>query len=205
VAATSAPKRRISASARRALLFEAALKEFSTHGYEGASLGRIAQEAGVTRSVLYDHFPSKRALFGALLEAKHDQLLCHLREAMASGVPSARRIEAMLDAFLRFAEREPEAWRLLYPDHAPVDPEVAADHRRLRRDASRLLGRMLAPDARRAGLDPSSTVARAVFALQQSALEGLVRWWYAHPRVRREQVLEAAMKALWSGIEGLER
>ena len=205
MAATSAPKRRISASARRALLFGAALKEFSTHGYEGASLGRIAQEAGVTRSVLYDHFPSKRALFGALLEAKHDQLLCHLREAMASGVPSARRIEAMLDAFLRFAEREPEAWRLLYPDHAPVDPEVAADHRRLRRDASRLLGRMLAPDARRAGLDPSSTVARAVFALQQSALEGLVRWWYAHPRVTREQVLEAAMKALWSGIEGLEK
>ncbi len=201
MAATSTPKRRIPASARRALLFDAALKEFSTHGYEGASLGRIAREAGVTRTVLYDHFPSKRALFGALLEAKHDQLLCHLREAMSSGVPSTERIEAMLDAFLAFAEREPEAWRLLYPDHAPVDPEAAADYRRLHRQASRLLGTMLAPDARRAGLDPASSVARAIFALQQSALEGLVRWWYAHPRVTRQQVLNAAMKALWSGIQ----
>jgi AcrR family transcriptional regulator len=202
VAATSTPKRRISATARRALLFDAALKEFSTHGYEGASLGRIAAEAGVTRTVLYDHFPSKRALFGALLESKHDQLLSHLQDAMVSGAPSAHRIRAMLEAFLAYAEREPEAWRLLYPDHAPVDPEVAADHRRLHRQASRLLGSMLAPDARRAGLDPATSVARAIFALQQSALEGLVRWWYAHPRVKREEVLEAAMKALWSGIEG---
>ena len=198
---TEVRKRRIPASARRALLVDAALREFSSHGYEGASLGRIAKDAGVTRTVLYDHFPSKRALFDALLEAKHDQLLCHLEEAMARGAPSAQRIRAMLDAFLAFAEQEPEAWRLLYPEHAPVDAEVAADHRRLHRQASRLLGSMLAPDARRAGLDPSSTVARAIFALQQSALEGLVRWWYAHPRVKREQVLDAALRALWSGIE----
>ena len=86
-----APKRRIPASARRALLFDAALREFSTHGYEGASLGRIANDAGVTRTVLYDHFPSKRALFDALLEAKHDQLFSHLQEAMARGAPSASR------------------------------------------------------------------------------------------------------------------
>jgi AcrR family transcriptional regulator len=205
VATASTPKRRIPASERRALLFDAALREFSTHGYEGASLGRIGQDAGVTRTVLYDHFPSKRALFGALLEAKHDQLLCHLQEAMATGAPSAERIRGMLDAFLAFAEREPEAWRLLYPEHAPVDPDVAADHNRRRREASRLVGAMLAPDARQAGLDPSTPVARAIFALQQAALEGLVRWWYAHPRVKREQVLEAAIKALWSGIEGLER
>ncbi len=200
-----APKRRIPASARRALLFDAALREFSTHGYEGASLGRIANDAGVTRTVLYDHFPSKRALFDALLEAKHDQLFAHLQDAMARGAPSAQRIRAMLDAFLAFAEREPEAWRLLYPEHAPVDAEVAADHRRRNRAASRLLASMLAPDARRAGLDPASSVARAIFALQHAALEGLVRWWYAHPRVKRELVLDAAMKALWSGIEGLER
>lgn len=202
---TEVRKRRIPASARRALLFDAALREFSSHGYEGASLGRIAKDAGVTRTVLYDHFPSKRALFDALLEAKHDQLLCHLEEAMARGAPSAQRIRAMLDAFLAFAEQEPEAWRLLYPEHAPVEAEVADDHRRRHRAASRLLASMLAPDARRAGLDPASSVARAIFALQHAALEGLVRWWYAHPRVKRELILDAAMKALWSGVEGLER
>lgn len=203
--ATVTHKRRIPAQARRTLLAEAALREFSDHGYEGASLGRIAADAGVTRTVLYDHFPSKRVLFVALLEAKHRQLLSHLREAIDTDAPSAERIRAMLEAFLAFAEREPESWRLLYPEHAPVDPEVAADHRRLHRHASRLLASMLAPDARRAGLDPASPVAGAILALQQAALEGLVRWWHAHPRASREQVLEAAMKALWKGLEGLEK
>ena len=202
--ATEAPKRRIPAPARRLLIVDAALKEFSLHGYEGASLGRIAADAGVTRTVLYDHFPSKRALFVALLEAKRGELLSHLREALSTDSAGAERIRAVLDAFLRFAEREPETWRLLYPEHAPVDPHVAADHLRLHRDASRLLASMLAPDARRAGLDPASPVAGAVFALQQAALEGLVRWWHAHPRVGREQVLDAAMKSLWKGLEGLE-
>lgn len=203
--ATVTHKRRIPAEVRRALLFEAALREFSSHGYEGASLGRIAADAGVTRTVLYDHFPSKRALFVALLEAKRHELLGHLREAVSTDSSGQERITAMLDAFLVFAEREPQSWRLLYPEHAPVDPDAAADHRRLHREASRLLTSMLAPDARRAGLDPASPVADAIFALQQSALEGLVRWWHDHPGVSREQVLEAAMNALWKGLEGLER
>ena len=203
--ATSTHKRRIPAEARRTLLFEAALREFSSHGYECASLGRIAASAGVTRTVLYDHFPSKRALFLALLETKCHDLLAHLREALSPDFSGRERIRAVFDAFLAFAEREPESWRLLYPAHAPVDPDVAADHGRLHRDASGLLASMLAPDARRAGLDPASPVAGAIFALQQSALEGLVRWWYAHPGVSRRDVLDAAIKALWTGLEGLER
>ena len=198
-------RRRLPAQARRALLFEAALREFSSHGYEGASLGRIAAEAGVTRTVLYDHFPSKRALFVALLKAKRHELLSHLRDAIATDSSGGERIRAMLEAFLGFAEREPEAWRLLYPEHAPVDPDVAADHLRLHRDASRLLASMLVPDARRAGLDPRSPVAAAIFSLHQAALVGLVRWWHAHPEVERGQVLEAAVKALWNGLEGLEK
>lgn len=203
--AIETPKRRIPASARRRLIVDAALREFSIHGYEGASLGRIAADAGVTRTVLYDHFPSKRALFVALLEAKRHELLSHLGDALSTDSSGGERIRAVFDAFLCFAEREPETWRLLYPEHAPVDRYVAADHRRLHRDASRLLASMLAPDARRAGLDPLSPGAAAIFALQQAALEGLVRWWHGHPRVSRDEVLDAAMKALWKGLEGLEK
>src|SRR5436190_14693315 len=122
--ATVTHKRRIPAEARRALLFHAALREFSSHGYEGASLGRIAADAGVTRTVLYDHFPSKRALFVALLESKRRELLSHLHAALSTESSGGERIRAVFDAFLAFAEREPQTWRLLYPDHAPVDPDV---------------------------------------------------------------------------------
>jgi AcrR family transcriptional regulator len=200
-----APKRRLSASARRALIVDAALEEFAAHGYEGASMGRIGGRAGISRTVLYDHFPSKRALFVALLEAEHADLLTHLRDAIVGDAPTQERVRAAIEAFFAFAEREPLAWRLLFPDHPPVDPDAAADHRRLRSEANRLLAAMLGPDARRAGLDPASPVGQAFFALQQAALRGAVRWWHAHPDVTRQELVEAAMALMWTGIGGLER
>jgi AcrR family transcriptional regulator len=202
---TDAPRRRLHAAARRILIVDAALDEFAAHGYEGASMGRIARSAGVSRPVLYDHFPSKRALFVALLEAKHADLLSHLREAMIADVSPEERMRASLDAFFGFAEREPQACRLLFPEHAPVDRSVAADHRRARAEANRLLAQMLAPEARRAGLDPESHVAQAIFAVQQAALHGAVRWWHAHPNVTREELVTAAMGLMWTGMSGLER
>ena len=203
--ATRTPKRRLRAPERRLLIVEAALEEFAARGYEGASMGRIAQSAGVARPVLYDHFPSKQSLFAALLEATQAGLLARLREAIVAEAPLRARMRATIDAFLAFAEDEPLAWRLLFPEHAPVDAEAAADQRRHRVEGNRLLAEMLAPDARRAGLDPESPAGQAMFALQTAALHGLVRWWHAHPDVEREQLVDAAMAVLWTGVRGLER
>ena len=202
---TEATKRRLRAPQRRTLIVQAALEEFASHGYEGASMGRIGTAAGVSRTVLYDHFADKRALFGALLADTHEALLAHLRERIAADAPMEERMRAAVDAFFAFAEAEPSAWRLLFPEHAPVDPDVAADHRRRRAESNRLLAALIAPDARRAGIEPASAVGQAIFALQQSALHGAVRWWHAHPDVEREQLVTAAMALLWTGIGGLER
>lgn len=200
-----APRRRLPAAERRALIVDAALREFAEHGYDGASMGRIGRDAGVSRSVLYDYFVSKRALFSALLKETHAALLAHLRERIVADAPMEQRMRAAIDALFGFAEDQPAAWMLLFPEHAPIDPQVAADHRRERAASNRLLAELIAPDARRAGIEPSSAVGQAVFALQQSALHGAVRWWRAHPEATREQLVSAAMALMWTGIGGLER
>jgi AcrR family transcriptional regulator len=194
---TETPKRRLRAEARRELIVDAALEEFAEHGYEGASMGRIGRAAGVARTVLYDHFPSKRALFVALLETHRDELMAHLREAITAEAPWRERMRASIDAFFAFAEREPEAWKLLFPEAAPVDQDAAAEHRRCRREANRLLSEMLAPTAREAGIDPTTNLGQATWALQQAALHGAVRWWHAHPGVTREELVNAAMRVVW--------
>ncbi|HUB73208.1 MAG TPA: helix-turn-helix domain-containing protein [Solirubrobacteraceae bacterium] len=204
-AADAAPRRRLRAAQRRALIVDAALAEFARHGYDGASMGRIGAAAGVSRSVLYDYFPSKRALFGALLKETHAALLAHLRERIVADAPMQERMRACIDAFFAFAERQPAAWMLLFPEHAPIEARVAADHRRERAASNRLLAELIAPDARRAGIEPASDVGQAIFALQQAALHGAVRWWQAHPQVAREQLVRAAMALMWSGIGALER
>ena len=202
-ATPSTPRTRLPAPQRRALIVAAALAEFAQRGYEAASIGRIAEAAGVSRTVLYDHFPSKHALFAELLRAQHAELLAHLRATIATQAPMRERIEATFDAFFAFAEHEPLAWRLLFPDHPPSDPVVAADHLRARAESNRLLAQLLAPDARRAGLDPRSPRGRAFFAMHQEALHGAVRWWHAHPQTSRAELVRAAMAALWDGLGGL--
>jgi AcrR family transcriptional regulator len=183
----------------------AALGEFARAGYDGVSLGRIAAAAGVTRTVLYDHFPSKRALFAALLADTHATLLSHLRETITADAPMQERIAATLDAYLAFAEHEPQAWSVLFPERPPIDPELAAEHRRARTESNRLFAALLAPDAERAGLDPGSSVGQAIFAIHQAALHGAVRWWRAHPDVPRAELTRAATDALWTGLGGLAR
>lgn len=54
---------------RRDKLFRSAAEEFATQGYEGASLNRIIEKAGIGKSSLYYYFEDKRDLFGQLLQA----------------------------------------------------------------------------------------------------------------------------------------
>jgi AcrR family transcriptional regulator len=198
-------RQRLPATERRELIVEAALHEFARAGYDAASMGRIARAAGVTRTVLYDHFPSKRALYAALLKENHATLLSHTRETITADAPFRERIEATFDAYLAFAESEPLAWKLLFPDHPTVDGDVDADQRRLQSESNRLFAALLAPDAKRAGIEPDSTAGQAIFAIHQASLQALVKWWRAHPAVPRIELTQALMDALWSGLGGLER
>lgn len=198
--ATRAPRSRLPGHERRELIAEAALREFSERGYEAASMGRIAAAAGVARTVLYDHFPSKHALFVELLAAQHAALLSYLGQALGGSGSMRDRMRGTFDAFFAFAEEHPVAWRLLFPDHPPVDEGAAGEMRRCRAESNRVLAQLLVEDARRAGIDPDSHVGRAVFAMHQEALHGAVRWWRGHPEASRSELVEAAMAALWSGL-----
>ena len=57
-----APKKRLSAEARREVIEQAASEVFAEHGYHGASIDEIARRSGVSPPVVYDHFESKKAL-----------------------------------------------------------------------------------------------------------------------------------------------
>jgi len=201
---TEAPKTRLRAPQRRELIVGAALPEFAQHGYEAASVGRIARAAGVARTVLYDHFPSKHALFVEVLGLEQQALLRYLSAALGSQGTTEDRWRAAFDAFFAFVEEQPLGWQLLFPSNPPLNPEAARDYRRLRAASNRILASLLAADARRAGLEPETVRARAVFAIHREALTAAARWWQSHPQVSRSEMVDSAMAALWTGFGGLQ-
>ncbi|MEU7412899.1 TetR/AcrR family transcriptional regulator [Streptomyces sp. NPDC042638] len=69
------PRRRLSPADRRAQLLTVGARLFASHPYADVLMEEVAEQAGVSRALLYRHFPSKQALFGAVYQQAADQLL----------------------------------------------------------------------------------------------------------------------------------
>jgi AcrR family transcriptional regulator len=82
---------------RRAQIMDAALRVFAQKGYAGASNRDVAREAGITPGLIYHYFPSKAALFKAILEERSPVRLVRSLPVEMLALPT----EAMLRTFLR--------------------------------------------------------------------------------------------------------
>ena len=135
--------------------------------------------------MLYDHFPSKHALFVEVLDVEQEALLAYLRAALGSQGTTEERWRATFDAFFTFVEEHPSGWRLLFPSHPPLNPEAHRNTGGIRAASNAVLASLLAADAHRAGLEPETVRARALFAIHRDGLTAAARWWEGHPDVTR--------------------
>ncbi|HEX5097831.1 MAG TPA: TetR/AcrR family transcriptional regulator [Acidimicrobiia bacterium] len=117
---------RLPADQRRQQLLDVARDVFAATGYHETSMDDIAEGAGVTKPVLYQHFPSKRALYLELLTDTGRQLLDALSSA-TERVPTGReRVEAGFRAYFQYVTRNRSGFRLLFGASIRTDSEFAA-------------------------------------------------------------------------------
>ena len=87
-------------------------------------MDEIAERAGVSKPVLYQHFPGKRELYLALIEQHTAELLAGVRRALASTTDNKLRVAATIGAYFEFIDSESEAFRLVFESDLTNDPEV---------------------------------------------------------------------------------
>ena len=97
---------------------------FAAHGYRGTSMNQIAEAAGVTKPVLYQHFSSKRELFSELLVDVGGQLEEAILKATAAESPRGQ-VEAGFRAYFRFVAERTDAFRVLFGAGTRHDAEFA--------------------------------------------------------------------------------
>lgn len=168
----------------------AALELFGERGYHATSIADIGARAGIAKSVLYHHFGSKAGLFEEIAETQTRDLLAHVADALPDD-PAESRVRAGVDAYLRFFEERPSAWRLLLRD-PPADPALVAVHERLAAERERALGELLA------GQDKLRDRPQAV-GLLATAIRAFAAWWYEHRDVPRSAVTDAVMDVVRAG------
>ena len=92
---------------RRVQLLESALEVFVAQGYHAAAMDDIAERAGVSKPVLYQHFPGKLDLYLALLDTSCDLIIDSTREALDSTADNKQRVAATMDVFYEYVARTP--------------------------------------------------------------------------------------------------
>ena len=95
---------RLPRRARRNQLLGAAQEVFVAQGYHAAAMDDIAERAGVSKPVLYQHFPGKLDLYLALLDQHCESLLQSVRTALASTTDNKQRVAATMDAYFAYVE-----------------------------------------------------------------------------------------------------
>lgn len=193
-------KVRLTAAERRARIVAAALEVFAAKGYQATALEDIAGAAGVTRSVLYDHFPGKRVLMLTVLRERDAALVEHVGSRITATGPAEDRMRATIDAYFSFAEQQPSARRLLFDHLCEDDAEIRAARREIRESRTRAVTALLAPDIRGLGITPDAPNTEAAVELLITGLDGMAQWWERHPGVSRESLVATAMRVLWTGL-----
>lgn len=114
VSSASAPSVRLRRAARREQILAAATRAFARAGFAATSLDDVADEAGISRVILYRHFESKTDLYRAVL----DRACARLVGAVGAGGYTPESVDALIGA----AVEDPDGFRLLF-QHAAREPE----------------------------------------------------------------------------------
>ena len=197
------PRKRLSAEDRRSAILDAALEVFSRRGYHGASIDEIASAAGISKALIYEHFPSKKELHVSLLERHTQEIFMRLAQTADTKEPGEVRLRNGVNAFLEWAETHRDAFRLLFRD--TFEPDVADVLERLQNQATGAIAALMASEpALQAAPHDEADLALSIEAMAQQlsgGVQALAIWWQSHPDIERDWLVDRVMDYAWFGLK----
>jgi AcrR family transcriptional regulator len=192
---------RLPRRARRAQLLSAALEVFVAQGYHAAAMDDIAERAGVSKPVLYQHFPGKLDLYLALLDQSCDQIISAAARALESTDDNKQRVTATMHAFYDYVADAEGAFRLVFESDLTNEPAVRARVDRVTNECAKLIAHVIADDTGLPG-EQSQLLAVSLVGMGQVS----ARFWLQE-RGTIDQGAAAALVAglAWRGIGGYPR
>ena len=183
---------------RRAQLMESALEVFVAQGYHAAAMDDIAERAGVSKPVLYQHFPGKLDLYLALLDQACDTIIANCRAALDSTNDNKQRVAATIDVFYEYVASDSGAFRLVFESDLTNEPAVREHVERVTTECAALIALVIHDDT---GLpdDASRLLAVSLVGMAQVS----ARFWLSDPgSISRPDATALVAGLAWRGIRG---
>ncbi len=183
---------------RRAQLLDSALEVFVAQGYHAAAMDDIAERAGVSKPVLYQHFPGKLDLYLALLDVACDQVIDNCRSALAATHDNKTRVAAAMAAFYTYVAAENGAFRLVFESDLTSEPAVREHVERVTTECAAMIADVIHDDTGLPG-EASRLLAVSLVGMAQVS----ARFWISEAAgIDQAQAVELVSGLAWRGIRG---
>jgi AcrR family transcriptional regulator len=181
---------------RREQLLEAASEMFVDRGYHATGMDEIAERAGVSKPVLYQHFSSKLDLYLAVLQQHVDILVSSVRQALRTTTDNRQRLRSAVQSFFDFIEHDSQGYRLIFENDYVTEPQVAAQVKVATEACTDAVFDLISNDS---GLDPHRARMIAVGLVAISV--DCARYWINADRpVSKEDAVEGTVQFAWGGL-----
>jgi len=192
---------RMPRDARRAQLLESALAVFVAQGYHSAAMDDIAERAGVSKPVLYQHFPGKLDLYLALLDQSCDTIIDATRAALESTEDNKQRVTATMQVFYDYVASAQGAFRLVFESDLNSEPAVRERVERVTIECAAQITQVIHEDT---GLPDEQAHLLAVSLVGMAQVSA--RFWLDDPRgITQNDAALVVSSLAWRGIRGFPR
>jgi len=116
---------RLPAPERKDQILDVALRVFAERGFHETSMNDVAEAAGITKPVVYQHFASKSALFLAIIDEVGRELITSVTSASSSQGDGRTKTELGVIAFFQWVAAYNDSFRFLFDSGVRTDPEFA--------------------------------------------------------------------------------
>lgn len=178
---------------REEQILDVASRVFGGNGFGATGIQEIAEQAGISKPLIYTYFGSKEGLFEACLVRAGSLIADDIDRTSESGEIGLARALLTLEGVFTMLEGRPWIWRLFFDSTRPQTPEidVVIDRYtgRLTTRADEGIAELMALVGNDDPLDHS-----ALAAVWSSIFDGLVTWWLDHPDVSAEEMTQRSAR-----------
>src|ERR1700749_408272 len=189
---------RLPRQARRRQLLGAAQEGFVSPGYHAAAMDEIAERAGISKPVLYQHFPSKLELYLALLDESVDALIDTVRNALSSTTDNKQRVAATFGAYFGFVANQDGAYRLVFESDLSNAPAGRGRLGRPVQECAEMIRDVIKEDA---GIPVEAAHLLGVGLVGTAQVSGRYGLATGQP-IPKEEAQQLMARLTWRGISG---
>ena len=190
---------RLPAPARREQILDVSVQVFARNGFHSTSMNDVADAAGVTKPVLYQHFDSKQDLYLALLDEAGNRLRNSVTKAVAGAASGKEQTEMGFKAYFHWVAEDHDAFLLLFGSRASRDEESTAAIRRITAETAHAIAPLIAVD-----IDPEHqrVLAQGLVGLAEGVSRHLVARGESFDA---EQLGQQIADLAWAGLRAVHR